>query len=366
MLPQIIEFSRTLRDAGVAVDLRASIELSRATSYLDITNPADFRSAARAILVHRREDLPLFDELFRKYWFRQRYRGKSLTRSVPPVLAGHDDRVPAQADESPSADRAHDRIAYSPEDIIVRKNLADMSNSELEQARRVLRQLIRLFAQLRGRRFVPVTRSRQVNFRRTMRRSLSSDAEFIDLSYHGRDKRRARLLLLCDVSGSMKRYSQFLLEFIFGLRRALPRTEVAVFATRMTVVTDLLDTHSVTESLRAATSRAADWGGGTDIGGCLAAFNERYSRTLVNAHSVVVLLSDGWDRGDADRMRREIATLRHRADKLVWLNPLLGGTDYEPLTRGMRTAVPHLDYFLPAHNLESLANLAGTLGRALR
>jgi hypothetical protein len=177
---------------------------------------------------------------------------------------------------------------------------------------------------------------------------------------------RARLLLLCDVSGSMERYSQFLLEFIYALRRELPDTEVAVFATRMTVITDLLQTSAVARSLREVATRAGDWGGGTDIGGCLRDFNDRYARDLVQYRTTVVLLSDGWDRGDAALMSAEIARLRRRAHRLVWLNPLLGNPDYEPLTRGMRTALPYLDHFLPAHSLESLVRLARVLQADIR
>ncbi len=194
-----------------------------------------------------------------------------------------------------------------------------------------------------------------------MRHSVANDAELLKLFYRRPKPRRLRLMILCDVSGSMEQYSRFLLEFIFALRRELPQTEVAVFATRMTVITDLMAARGVRRALREVARRASDWGGGTDIGGCLRAFNQRYATELVTSRSVVVLLSDGWDRGDPAVMSREIARLRQRASALIWLNPLLGGKDYEPLTRGMQTALPHLDHFLPAHSLQSLADLARTL-----
>ena len=129
----------------------------------------------------------------------------------------------------------------------------------------------------------------------------------------------------------------------------------------MTIITDLLRSGAVARSLREVAQRAGDWGGGTDIGGCLRDFNDRYARELLRSSSTVVLLSDGWDRGDAALMSVEIARLRRRAHRLIWLNPLLGNPGYEPLTRGMRTALPHLDHFLPAHNLESLTRLARVL-----
>ena len=366
MLAQILQFSRTLRAAGMSVDPRAAIDLSQGIRHIDLANPADFYAAARALYVYRREDLGCFDEIFRQFWYRQRHVGSSLTDSDSAPPRAVTQRPQFQPDNHTGEESDKDHATYSPDEVIARKDIATLSDSEIERARRLLQDFIRVFAQLRSRRFVADSRRRQLNFRRSLRHAMSSDAELIKLFYRNRKKRKARLLLLCDVSGSMKRYSQFLLEFIFGLRRELPQTEVAVFATHTTVITDLLETRTVGEALQAVTNRARDWGGGTDIGGCLAMFNERYSRELVTAHSVVVLLSDGWDRGDAERMSEEIRLLRSRANKLIWLNPLLGGHDYEPLTRGMRTALPHLDFFLPAHNLESLAQLANTLQSTLR
>ena len=194
-----------------------------------------------------------------------------------------------------------------------------------------------------------------------LRRTSSQGTEVTELLFRRRRIRRSRLMVLCDVSGSMERYSRFLLEFIYALRRELPATEVAIFATRMTVISDLLEARSLNSSLQDIARRAGDWGGGTDIGGCLRDFNDRFARKMLSSDTTVVLLSDGWDRGDARVMSEEIASLRRRAHKIIWLNPLLGHSEYEPLTRGMRTALPHLDHFLPAHNLASLARLARTL-----
>ena len=366
MLSQIVQFSETLRAAGMSVDPRAAINLSAGLQHIDLANPADFHAAARTMYVHRREDLHLFDELFRQFWYRQRRLGRSLpdAERAPPRALKH--TVRDQVEDQPGEESGAGHAAYSADEIIARKDIASLSDSEIERARRLLKEFIRIFAQLPSRRFVARSRPDQLDFRRTFRNALSNDVELVKLFYRRRKIRNARLLLLCDVSGSMKRYSQLLLEFIFGVRRALPQTEVAVFATQTTVITDLLETQSVGDALQAVTNRADDWGGGTDIGGCLAKFNECYAREIVSAKSVVILLSDGWDCGNARRMRTEIRLLRQRANKLIWLNPLLGGKSYEPLTRGMRTALPHLDYFLPAHNLESLARLASTLQAVMR
>ena len=368
MLPRVLEFARALRAAGIPADPRAAIDLCRGLEHIDIGNPHDFRHAARSVFVYRMEDLPRFDEEFRRFWF-----GQARPR-VPAPENPEDERPQGATKETNPPDDANElgeepveeRTSYSRDELISRKDLATLTNEEIEQARRLLQQFIRRFARLRGRRYVRHGRSGRVDFRRMMRHSVANDAELLTLFYRRRKPQRLRLMILCDVSGSMEQYSRFLLEFIFALRRELPQTEVAVFATRMTVITDLLVTRGVRQTMRDVARRAGDWGGGTDIGGCLRTFNERYARELVTSKSVVVLLSDGWDRGDARVMSDEIANLRRRANSLIWLNPLLGHAGYEPLTRGMQTALPHLDHFLPAHNLQSLANLARTLQVALR
>lgn len=159
----------------------------------------------------------------------------------------------------------------------------------------------------------------------------------------------------------MERYSTFFIEFIYALKAELPDLEVAVFSTRMTMITELLKAKTVEESLAQVSAQVHDWAGGTNIGGCLREFNDRFAREMLHSRSVVIILSDGWDRGDAYLMREEMEHLHSRVHKLMWLNPLLGGSDYQPICRGMQTALPYLDYFLPVHNLESLAELARTL-----
>lgn len=363
MLPQILEFTRTLRDAGIPADPRAAIDLCRGLEHVDVGNPTDFHAAARAVLIYRKEDLARFDEEFRRFWYRQeRPRTPAIDESdeARPQGATHEAPPPDVADDALETP-VEEQTSYSGAEVISRKDLAMLTDQEIEAARRLLQEFIRRFARLRGRRYVRHGATGRVDFRRMMRHAVANDAELISLLYRRRKPRRLRLMILCDVSGSMERYSRFLLEFIFALRRELPQTDVAVFATRLTVITDLIETRGVSKTLREVTQRANDWGGGTDIGGCLRTFNQLYAKDLLTSKSVVVLLSDGWDRGDAKVMSEEIKQLRRRANTLIWLNPLLGGADYEPLTRGMQTALPHLDHFLPAHNLQSLADLARTL-----
>jgi uncharacterized protein with von Willebrand factor type A (vWA) domain len=362
LLFNVLEFVQALRSAGVVTDPAGAIDLCRGLTRIDIGAAGDVHAAARVTLVHRREDLARFDEVFREYWYRQR-RPRPGHRA-----AGDSDVSGPETQPAPTLESLGDQTGegkelpggYSPDEIIALKDFALLSEEEIERARQLLQDFVSAFASLRSRRRTSSRRGRLLDFRRMLRRTATQGLDATELVYRRRKIRKLRLMLLCDVSGSMERYARFLLEFIFALRRALPKTEVAVFSTRMTVITDLLQTGTVSQSLRQVARRAGDWGGGTDIGGCLRDFNDLYARQLLHTDSVVLILSDGWDRGDARLMSAEFEHLRQRAHRIVWLNPLLGNPKYEPLTRGMRTALPHLDYFLPAHNLESFSRLSRT------
>jgi uncharacterized protein with von Willebrand factor type A (vWA) domain len=362
LLARVLGFLGELRAAGLPADPAGAIAVCEALGLVDLGNPGDVHAATRAVLVHRREHLARFDEVFREYWYGRRRPGSKAPGEHESELTG---KAPAPAARPAEREAAtgeeRSTTGYSPDEVIARRDIGTLTDEELERARQLVREFARAFATLRAHRALPDRRGPIPDFRRLLRQAAARGGEAPELAWRRRRRTRTRLLLLCDVSGSMERYSSFLLEFIWALRRELPQTEVAVFATRMTVITDLLQSGASARSLRAVAARAGDWGGGTDIGGCLREFNDRWARTLVRHRTTVVVLSDGWDRGDAALMAAEIARLRRRAHRLVWLNPLLGNPGYEPLTRGMRTALPWLDHFLPAHNLESLARLARVL-----
>ncbi|MCC7412629.1 MAG: VWA domain-containing protein [Gammaproteobacteria bacterium] len=370
MLERLVRFTRTLRDRGVAVSPARLVDLCQCFAHVDVGDRVDFYAAARATLVTRYEELAVFDHAFEEFWtLIDRVPHSEI---APEADEDEDDegtertqgeeRSAAEQDTGSGADEeAPTPIGWSADEVLMRKNLASMSDAELERARRVLAELVALLATVRGRRYTSVPRGSKLDLRRMLRRNALRGADGIEFLYRRRKLKRLKLMLLCDVSGSMERYSRFLVEFIYALRRELPAVEVGVFATRMTVITDLLATRDVGKSLREVSATVRDWGGGTDIGGCLREFNDRFAREMLRTRTVMVILSDGWDRGDPVLLREEIEHLHRRVHKLIWLNPLLGAEGYEPLCRGIRTALPFMDYFLPAHSLESLAQLARTL-----
>lgn len=375
LLHQVVQFSRSLHAAGLPVHPAGLIDFGECLRYVDIGNREEFRAAAEATLVSGKDDMPVFDQVFESFWVRLGEQERELRdREEPPGESSGGRQPPtgralmlAESGEAdPEGEREDEELAWSTAEALVQKDFKDMSETELERARRLLAELIALLARTPGRRTAPSPRRGELDLRRMLRRNALRGGDVIEFRYRRKRVERTRLLLLCDVSGSMERYSRFLIQFIYALRQRLARIEVAVFSTQMTVITDLLERQSVDRSLRQVAERASDWGSGTDIGRSLQAFNDRFEPGMHHSHTVAVLLSDGWDRGDASLMRAEMQRLHSRVHRLLWLNPLLGHDAYQPLCQGMRTALPFIDDFLPAHNLESLAGLVRRLRKIWR
>jgi len=350
------------------------IDLCHSLKYVDVGDRRDFYAAARATLVSRYDDLQTFDQVFQTFWDRGLSDDSSEASDWDDDPEAHDgegsdgqleaateteseegDDVEVDASESP------DSTSYSPDEVLMQKDLAAMSDAEVEQARRVIAEIVSIIANRRSRRREPERRGAEIDFRRTWRKNAVYGRDGVSLAMRRRKIKKAKLMLLCDVSGSMDCYSKFLIQLIYSLKREIRDLEVGVFSTRLTVISRMLKTKGVEESLKDVSDSVHDWAGGTDIGGCLRDFNETFARDMLRSKTVMIIVSDGWDRGDAETMQREMGRLRRRTHKLLWLNPLLGSPGYQPLCLGMRTALPFLDYFLPAHNLASLIQLAKTL-----
>lgn len=369
MLGRVVGFSRALHTAGVEVNAGNLIDLCDSFRYISLHNQSDFYAAARATLVSRYDDLETFDEVFRAFWARP-ILPDDMT--LTDTEAGGDPDLDVQADVNEVVDTADlqeeaegegesEEVGYSPDEALMGKDLAAMSDREIEQARKVIHEIVNIIANRRSRRRVPENRGAELDFRRTWRRNALYGSDGVELMMKRRRIKKTRLMLLCDVSGSMDCYSRFLIRFIYALKREIRDVEVGVFSTRMTAISRLLKTKGIEESLVEVADTVHDWAGGTDIGRCLREFNDQFARDMLHSRTVMIIVSDGWDRGDPDLMRQEMARLRKRVHKLMWLNPLLGTPGYQPLCLGMKTALPYLDYFLPAHNLESLIQLARTL-----
>jgi uncharacterized protein len=207
----------------------------------------------------------------------------------------------------------------------------------------------------------PTQRGRQIDMRRVLRRNLRYGGEPLEMAWREPRTRPRPLVVLCDISGSMERYSRILLQFVHTITNGLRDVEAFVFGTRLTRISRQLRERDIDDAIEAVSTHVNDWSGGTRIGDAIKDFNYHWARRVLGRGAVVLLISDGWDRGDPQMLSREMGRLQHSCYRLIWLNPLLGSPGYQPLTQGMQAALPHVDDFLPVHNLESLEQLGEKL-----
>ena len=370
LLHNLLLFGRVLRGLGLDVHAGSMLDAVDSLELIGIRRKRDFREALRTVIAHRRQDLALFDEAFQVFWRapkdewttmdlrsileQRRYRRPQ----IGPPPAGVDGRSDG-ADESPA--EASDRVdltrTYSTREVLRTKDFAEFSGEETEQAKAALAELNWDLGIRRTRRWT-AGQGQALDLRRAVRLNMKYGGELVQLPHKERKHKPRPLVLVCDVSGSMERYTRILLHFIHALSGDLRRVESFLFATRLTRITPYLAHRSIDQAVTEVSRAVPDWAGGTRIGETLKEFNFRWARRVLGWGSVVLVISDGWDRGDPELLRAEIARLQRSCHRLIWLNPLLGSPEYEPLTRGMQAALPFIDDLLPVHNLASLEDLA--------
>jgi uncharacterized protein with von Willebrand factor type A (vWA) domain len=361
-------FCRALREAGLSVTPAEAIEAARVLDLVDLKDREELRQGLRSVLTSRREDFHIFDELFEHFWtWEPEVAGRVSRRPTPhrreqptPITRPTSAPTVARWLRPGSDDLDEEPLAVARESEIERlhvKDFAAFAPDELDEIRRVASRLARRLAARPSRRWRPAARGSRLNLRQLLRQSLKAEGDVVELTFRERRRRKTKLVLLCDVSGSMDLYSRFLLQFLYALQNCFARVETFVFSTRLSRVTEQLRRQPYVAALRRLSAGVDDWSGGTRIGECLAAFASGWPR-LVDRRTVVVVVSDGWDAGDPAAVASTLAALRKRAGRIVWLNPLLGSPTYRPETRGMAAALPYLDAFAPVHNLASLRALA--------
>jgi len=357
LLRNLLLFSRALRRLGMDVNPGSMIDLVTALQYIPIGNRSDFYFTARALLVHRREDIPRFDQAF-EFFFK--HRGKQpplgrIRRQLAPLPTGEGGRRPGELQEK---ERIEATLTYSEREVLRRKDFAELTPQEIDDVRKLMDAIAWHVRERRTRRRRP-GHGRQADLRRTVRRNLRYGGEILDWARREPKRKPRPLVIIADVSGSMERYTRLLLLFAYGVARALEqKVEAFVFSTRLTRITRELEQKSVDAALREVSRTVQDWAGGTRIGEALRSFNFRWGRRVLGHGAVTLVISDGWDRGDVALLGAEIARLQRSSWRLIWLNPLLGSPGYQPLTRGIQAALPFIDDFLPVHNLDSLEALA--------
>jgi len=367
LLPNLLVFARLVRAAGLQVHAGRTLDCITALEQVGLRRRADVHATLRTLLVHRQEDLARFDEAFALFWRAHEVGDGRLPLfslgERPRVKAAAPSAASVELDDIDAAGAASARLtagAYSPADISRTKDFADFTRDEAERAEMLLADMAWRLGRRRSRRWT-AARTGAIDLRPIVRRNMRHGGELLYLPRRRRVEKPRPLVVLCDVSGSMARYSRMVLQLVRGLARSSGRVESFLFATRLTRVTRHAGSRDVAEVVSRLTHAVEDWGGGTRIGEALRAFNTRWARRVMRNGPVVLIVSDGWDRGDPDLVGREMARLRRRCHRVVWVNPLLGSANYEPLTRGLLAARPFVDEFLPAHNLETVEQLAGHL-----
>jgi len=373
-LKNLLAFGRILKQVGIKVTLSQVIDASRSLEFVDIADKEDFRAVLRSNLISEREGLPIFDRVFDCFW-----RDRSLEEVSVEVQAETSEdksQEPVGAEESLEQEAEQDSIQESrqneeEESILMptfslneSMNKKDFSEMDTEESRAINRAILLIATKIAtqvSRRKKRAAKGDEIDPRWTMRKNIKYGGEVIDLVLRKRRIKKTRVILLCDVSGSMDCYSRFLIQFMYGLQNELWGIETFVFSTSLSRITHLIRTKNISNALEKISGSVLGWSGGTKIGRSLSTFNREFALSLVTHRTVIVIISDGWDRGDVDLLDREMRILKRRCHKIIWLNPLLASENYEPLCKGMQVALPYLDLFLSVHNLNSLITLGRTL-----
>jgi uncharacterized protein with von Willebrand factor type A (vWA) domain len=393
LVAEAVGFGRALRAAGLSVDLGAAVDFARALTLVDVGDRSQVHGAGAAIFVRRRDDREAYDLVFRRWW---RVRGRRLP-GQPPLLRPPDDAEPADAESDEEgaiegderrrgdaeprglpvpadADDATDAAeiegvvvapdAYSGAEQLRHRDFDRMTSAELRDAERFIDLLGPRLETRRTRRYELHAHGRRLAPRAMFRRNLAT-GELTEWIWRRQVRRPRPIVVLCDISGSMERHSRLLLRFVQALAAANQvRTESFVFGTRLTRVTRVLRDRDRDRALGRVADAVNDWAGGTRIGESFREFNLRWARRTLRTSGVVIVISDGWDRGDPNLVATETARLRRNCHRLVWLNPLAGTPGYQPLAAGMRAAYPYIDDFLAAGTLASLERLGEILAGA--
>ncbi|HEX3723096.1 MAG TPA: VWA domain-containing protein [Nitrolancea sp.] len=383
-----ISFGRALRRAGVNTTMGQVMDFVRSAELIEIGQRSEFREAARACLITNKDNLPTFERVFESYWRAkpdfsdQFFEGGEPGDESYEVGEGEGDEQEGSSDDASDAEggkrqrnemmepddsaesaedsegESDDVLSFSAAEVLRERDFADLTEEELAQARHLMEKLHWKIGQRRSRRRVSSPKGRFIDPRRTMRRSLQTAGVPLRLSRRKTKTKPRQLVVICDVSGSMDRYSRILLQFIYAIENNMARVEAFVFGTRLTRISRLLRRRSIDDAMQRVAREVQDWSGGTRIGQSLQTFNMTWARRVLRNGAVVIIISDGWDRGDPELLRSEMSRLQRGSYRLIWLNPLLGSPRYEPLTRGMQAAIPFIDDFMTVHNMASLEALA--------
>ena len=396
LLAESVGFARALRAARLSIDLGASMDFARALMLVEIGDREQVHGAGAAIFVRRRDDRATYDAVFDRWWRRRGSRA-GADFGAPPLRrqddadqpepdqagamqpeAGQESMaarpeqrgipIPAEGEDAADDEAAIEGLVISPDaysqgEVLRHREFDRMTPAELREAERLVDALIPRLERRRTRRYELHSHGRRLAPRAMFRRNLGTGGQLLTWVWRRPIREPRSLVVLCDISGSMERHSRLLLRFVQALSAASEvKTESFVFGTRLTRVTRLMRDRDRDRALARVSESVNDWAGGTRIGESFRTFNQHWARRSLRTSGVVIVVSDGWDRGDPTLVATETARLRRNCHRLIWLNPLAGTPGYQPLAGGMRAAYPYIDDFLPAGTVASLERLGEILG----
>lgn len=384
MAANIVHFARALRAAGMRVGPGAALEAVRAILEVGPRRRADFYWALHCVFVERHDQHQIFDQAFALFWrspkVLERLMADLYTPSIPPArgdgeeappvaqrvldaLSLEADQPPGQEDEEPPAPEPDSTMTFSAQQIARTMDFEGMTGEELAHAKAAIAKLRLPIEQVPTRRFQPDARGNRIDMRASLRASMKPGGEVAPLKRRHRAQRPPPVVVLCDVSGSMSRYSRMFLHFVHAITNDRDRVHTFIFGTRLTNITRLLQHRDVDVALDKTASTVDDWSGGTRIGECLRTFNYTWSRRVLGQGAMVLLITDGLDRDDLGVLEREIDRLHRSCRRLIWLNPLLRYEGFRPEAGGIKTILPCVDEFRPVHNLQSLMDISEALSQ---
>ncbi|UCE00882.1 MAG: VWA domain-containing protein [Chloroflexota bacterium] len=380
-LPNLLQFSRLLRQLDIPVSTQQVYEFAEGVTFIDLSKRDDFYHTSRAFFLHDIRKIDLYNIAFDLFWANhlkmmlELSTGRTQTRSAE-IDADPEGNTSTQGKMGGSIQYLREgedlqflgspemelKPVFSPIEVLDQKDFRNLSSVELQDIKEIVKDItINLGMKRSRRKILAKKKTSHLDFRRSIRKNLASGGEVVLLEWHRRKLKVRPLVLICDMSGSMESYATIFLYFMHAMVERLNRLETFAFGTRLTRLTPAFKSRKFEDVLENLSDRVNDWSGGTRIGESIREFNYHWSKRVLRHSAVVIIISDGWDRGNLRLLEKEIARLKRSSSQLIWLNPLADSPDYQPLVGGIKTVMPYVDLFHPFNNLKNLKEFAGKL-----
>jgi len=361
LIDQLSQFAGALRGRGLVVTADQTADMARSLRLVDIAKRSQAEASLQALTVTDPSHIPIFREEFERFFHRL---------SPPMVVSRNPDKTESSSGASlglrgsvgsEEFDSVSDRAGASAVETISKRDFSELDDDDLAEARRLIMTMLWHPTDYRTRRWARSPHGRRPDMRRTLRRAVGPEGDMMMMSWKERNRKQRPLVIIADISGSMEAYSDIFLVFAHAAQRRLRDVEVFTFSTHLSRITEEMRRRDTKAALQSAADRVTGWSGGTQIGEALAEWNRHWSRRLARGGPVVLILSDGWDCGDPELLRTEMARLARSVHDVVWLNPLAARETYQPLTRGMQAVLPHVDHLLPAASVSDFQGVVRIL-----